>query len=135
MQRSNARAGAVLVLTAVMGFWVAPGAAAQGAKVENQVLVVGEPRLQYSISPQGQHLAAVVLRGSRQVFVHNGVDGPKLDQILEIPFVGGSFTKVTWSEDGSRYAYLGRVGQEYVVMVDGKEAARGPWLSELVAGV
>jgi len=133
MQRSSGRAGAVLVLAAAMGLGMAPGAASQGAKVEQQVLVVGEPGLQYGISPRGQHLAAVVLRGSRQVMVHDGVDGPKFDQILDVPLVGGSFTKVTWSEDGSRYAYVGRVGQEYVVLVDGKEAARGPWLTELVA--
>lgn len=123
MQRFTLSAVAALLLP---GF-----TAAQAAKVESQVLVVGEPGLQYSISPAGQHLAAVVLRGSRQVLVHDGVDGPRFDQILPIPEVLGGFNKMTWSDDGSRYAYYGRVGQEYVVIVDGKEVSRGPWSAEL----
>lgn len=113
------------------------GAAGQGAPakttVASQVLVMGEPGLQYSISPKGQHLAAVVLRGSRQVMVHDGVDGPRFDEILVVPGISGAGGKVVWSEDGSRYAYFGRVGQEYVVLVDGKEAARGPWSVDLAS--
>lgn len=90
--------------------------------VEAQVLVTGQAGMQYSLSPAGQHIAAVVLRGSRKVVVHDGADGPPLDEIW--PF--GQNT-VLWSDDGSRYAYLGRQGEEYVLVVDGKELGRGPW--------
>lgn len=97
-----------------------------GTKVEEQVLVQGEPGLQYEISPRGQHVAAVVLRGSRMVLVRDGVEGPRFDEILLVPQSVSS--KVVFSGDGNRYAYVGRQGQEWVVMVDGKELARGtPW--------
>jgi hypothetical protein len=58
--------------------------AAQKTKVESQVLLTAEPGVQYAISPKGQHIAAVVLRGSRQVMVHDGADGPRFDEILRL---------------------------------------------------
>lgn len=100
-------------------------AAMQKAKVESQVLLTAEPGVQFAISPKGQHVAAVVLRGSRQVVVHDGVDGPRFDEVLSVQNAGG--LKIVFSDDGNRHAYHGRVGQEFVVVVDGKEAARGPW--------
>ena len=32
---------------------------------------------------------------------------------------------VVFSEDGTRFAYVGRQGNQFVLMLDGKEAARG----------
>lgn len=96
-----------------------------GAKVEQQVLLTGGRGVAFAISPKGQHLAAAVLRGSRTVVVYDGVDGPRLDEIL--PTSEGQ--NVVFSTDGSHYGYVGRQGDEYVVMVDGKELARGgPWM-------
>lgn len=97
--------------------------------VESQVMLTAEPGMQYAVSAKGQHVAAVVLRGSRQVMVHDGVDGPRFDEVLIIQ--SGTNDKVRWSDDGSRFIYSGRVGQEYAVMVDGKEVHRGPWSPEL----
>jgi Tol biopolymer transport system component len=101
------------------------GQARDGVKVEQKVLVTGEPGLQYWISPRGQHVAAMVLRGSRTVIVHDGVEGPRFDEILA---QAGQQSRVVFSEDGERYAYVGRLGDEWVLLVDGKEVARGkPW--------
>jgi WD40 repeat protein len=105
---------------------------AQEAKVESQLLLPPEPGMQYAISPKGLHVAAVVLRGSRQVLVYDGTDGPRFDQVLDLSTRGGG-GKVSWSDDGSRYAYHGKLGQEYVVIVDGKEVSRGPWSPDLQA--
>jgi hypothetical protein len=44
----------------------------------------------------------VVLRGSRIVVVHDGVDGPRFDAIV------GESEGLVFSPDGSRLAYLGR---------------------------
>src|SRR5687767_3549963 len=104
---------------------------AQDAKVESQLLLPPEPGMQYTISPKGLHLAGVVLRGSRQVLVHDGVDGPRFDQVLDLSNQNGA--KVAWSDDGARHAYHGKLGQEYVIVVDGKEVSRGPWSAELEA--
>lgn len=99
--------------------------------VESQVLLTAEPGVQYAVSAKGQHVAAVALRGSRQVLVHDGVDGPRFDEVLTVP--GGTNDKVRWSDDGNRFIYWGRVGREYAVMVDGKEVHRGPWSADAVA--
>lgn len=102
----------------------------QDPKIESQILLPPEPGMQYTISPKGLHLAGVVLRGSRQVVVFDGVDGPRFDKVLNLSNQTGG-GKVTWSEDGARYAYHGKQGQEYVIVVDGKEVSRGPWSAEL----
>ena len=105
---------------------------AQEAKVESQLLLPPEPGMQYSISPKGLHLAGVVLRGSRQVLVHDGVDGPRFDRVLTLSSQSNG-VKVAWSDDGAHFAYHGKLGQEYVIVVDGKEVSRGPWSPELEA--
>jgi hypothetical protein len=103
---------------------------AQDAKVETQLLLPPEPGMQYELSPKGLHVAGVVLRGSRQVLVYDGADGPKFDQVLKLSNQTGG-GKVAFSDDGAHYAYHGKQGQEYVVIVDGKEVSRGPWSAEL----
>ena len=100
-----------------------PGAAqsnrASSAKVEEVSLASGQ-RLDFVVSPKGGHAAAVVLRGSRTVVVHDGVDGPRFDAIL------GESSGLVFSPDGSRLAYVGRQGAEFVFVVDGKELLRIP---------
>jgi Tol biopolymer transport system component len=91
------------------------------AKVEEQLLVTAQGNnLQFSVSPKGTHAAAVVLRGSRQVVMLDGADGPRFDDIA-----GGS-GGLAFSPDGTRLAYVGRQGQELVVMVNDKELMRMP---------
>ena len=104
----------------------------QEPKIETQLLLPPEPGMQYEMSPKGLHVAGVVLRGSRQVLVYDGVDGPKFDQVLGLSSQGGG-GKVAFSDDGARFAYHGKLGQEYVVLVDGKEVTRGPWSADLQA--
>lgn len=88
------------------------------AKVESKELLQAESGVTYVLSPKGQHVAAAVLRGSRNVVVHDGVDGPKFDEIAP--------HSITFSPDGTRLGYLARLGQEWVYIVDGKEMARIP---------
>ena len=106
---------------------------AQDAKVETQLLLAPEPGARFEISPKGLHVAAVVLRGSRQVLAYDGADGPKFDQVLSLSAQTSGGGRVVWSDDGARYAYHAKLGQEYVVLVDGKEVARGPWSPDLQA--
>lgn len=92
------------------------------AKVESEVLLTAEPGLQYLLSPKGQHMAAVVMRGSREVLIYDGVEGPRFDEVLK----SNGRPVVAFSPDGTRYAYVARQGQEYVYMLDGKELVRLP---------
>jgi hypothetical protein len=66
----------------------------------------------------------VVAKGSRVAVSVDGVEGPRFDDILAVP--GGRGEHVAFSSDGARHAYVGRLGQEKVVMIDGKEAFRVP---------
>jgi Tol biopolymer transport system component len=92
------------------------------AKVEEQNLVTsdGSNQLHFTVSLQGSHAAAVVLRGSRQVVMFDGMDGPRFDDII------GGAGGLIFSPDGTRLAYVGRQGADYVYIVDGKELLREP---------
>src|SRR5712671_149848 len=99
--------------------------AGSSAKVETQTLLTIEPGVNttYFLSPHGSHLGAVTSKGSRLVVTHDGVEGPRFDEILLAAKTSG---RVAFNESGSHYAYVGRSGQEYVVMMDDKEMGRGP---------
>jgi hypothetical protein len=73
---------------------------------------------QFTISPQGVHVATLANSGSRWVINYDGVEGPKFDQIF------GQSARVQFSPDGNHYAYCALSGSDYVVMVDGKELFR-----------
>jgi hypothetical protein len=80
--------------------------------------------LQYNISPHGGHFAGLVGKGSRLAVAVDGVAGPAFDEILANDATGKAW--IAFSPDGSRSAYVGRQGQELVVIVDGKEMLRVP---------
>lgn len=99
----------------------APPAATQkpsSAKVEAEVVAPVAALEHMFISPRGAHLATAAQRGSRWVVTHDGVDGPRFDEIVT--------NRVRFSPDGARYAYVARSGEEYVLVVDGKELVRVP---------
>lgn len=96
----------------------------------------------YVVSPRGGRLAVVLLKGSRAVVIVDGVEGPKFDDII-VPSANAIDMRpvwkasqqgapwpspglVTFSSDGKRYAYIGRLAQEWVIMADGKEVVRVP---------
>ncbi len=93
-----------------------------GTKVEETIMAPLAPGAKFFMSPHGVHIATWENSGSRAVIYYDGVPGPKFDEIL-----GGdstSPTMVAFSPDGKRYAYCGHLGNEFVVMVDGKELIR-----------
>lgn len=92
-----------------------PSATPPGARVEEKLLAPYQPQSQFFVSPHGAHVAMLGTSGSRATVTYDGQEGPKFDEILG-PMV--------FSPDGTRYAYCARSGNEYVVMVDGKELAR-----------
>jgi hypothetical protein len=67
------------------------------------------------VSGDGDHLALVTPKGSRQVVMIDGAEGPLFD---EIP----AQTVVQFSPSGGRSGYVGRRGGELIAVVDGKEA-------------
>lgn len=105
-----------------------------GTKVEETVMAPLAPGAKFFISPHGVHVATFENSGSRAVIYYDGVPGPKFDEIL-----GGdssSPTMVAFSPDGKRYAYCGHLGNEFVVMLDGKELMRSSesWMGKFSGG-
>jgi hypothetical protein len=95
-----------------------------GTKVEENVVAPIANGAKFFISPHGVHIATMENSGSRMVIYYDGVAGPKFDTIL-----GGSGNlpaeaSIVFSPDGKRYAYCGVSGDQFVVMVDGKEQGR-----------
>jgi len=88
-----------------------------GTKITETVLAPVQDRAKFEVSPYGVHVATVATDGSRAVVWYDGVEGPKFDEIM-------NSGHVVFSPDGNRYAYCARSGDQYVVMVDGKELVR-----------
>jgi len=127
-------------LAVIVGLGIVHVASFAAVKVEEQVLVPKVGNAQIVVSPAGTHVAAVMAKGSRAVVVFDGVESQKFDTLLNLdgtPFMARSSGgptpggPVLFSSDGTRYAYSVHVGDDYIVMVDGKELARGPWTERL----
>ena len=88
-----------------------------------------------SRSPQGNHMAIFAAKGSHYQIIVDGVAGPKIDNLI-FNIAGDQYRAesmwvnmpipVIFSKDGAHWAYMAKQGDEYVVMLDGKELARGP---------
>jgi hypothetical protein len=139
----------VSVLSAALAVIMGP-ALGGDINVEQQEVAPTSAEVKYAVSPHALHLAAATLRGSRHVMLIDGVPGPKFDELV---WVKGeqfqAFTQMThhqakdgtmdvfnapiaFSDDGIRFAYVGRQGNEFVIMVDGKEFARGAYTSSAI---
>ena len=115
-------------------------------KFETQAVGPVAEGAKYVVSPHGVHLATVAGKGSRINVIVDGAAGPKFDDIIlpALPYVdprpylaegraAGTLpanvhplAPVTFSRDGRRFAYVARLGQEWVLMADGKEVLRLP---------
>ncbi len=100
-----------------------------GTKIDPVVMAPFEQGAAVAVSPNGIHVATLSHAGSRAVIIYDGVVGPKFDQLF---MEGGGGHPVVFSPDGTRYAYCGQQGNQWVVMVDGKELTRS---SETVNGL
>jgi hypothetical protein len=100
-------------------------AAPLNAKVEEKLMgpVLGGPGVsaRLSMSEDGNHLAITTAKGSRQVVLLDGVEGPVFDEIPTV-FAGMVQVSVQWSPTGGHSAYLGRRGGDLIAVIDGKEA-------------
>jgi hypothetical protein len=139
------------VLTSLLVVVITLTTTAVSAEVNVSEQVVG-PSAEggtYIISPSGGRVAYTGTKGSRLVVLIDGIEGPVFDELFN-PYGDSYFTParpkyaaftanpggrtnaaaqpapVIMSADGLHYAYVGRQGDEYVVIHDGKEIARGP---------
>lgn len=114
------------------------------AKVEEQALSPAGRWIAAAVSPGGVHVAVLALKGSRSVVLIDGVEGPTFDQLLERSqtyFPPLNVNLVIWppksgpivfSDDGTHCAYFGKVENQYIAVLDGKEITRGAFGSILL---
>ena len=100
----------------------APFTAPRGTKIEEKVMAPVQDRAKFAISPHGVHVATIETEGSRAVVWYDGVEGPRFDEIIAQN--ASASDSIVFSPDGNRYAYCARSGNQFVVMVDGKELMR-----------
>lgn len=128
---------AVLVTQLTLG-----AAFAAEPKIEEKIVGPAfTPGMVYVLSPKGMHLATVHGRDGKTLVTVDGVDGPLKDSIFPGTAFGTTVRvsqdgfnlrtehrwsgPVAFSPDGTRHAYAGMVGNQAVVMLDGREIFRG----------
>ncbi|HEV8363829.1 MAG TPA: hypothetical protein VGQ52_09935 [Gemmatimonadaceae bacterium] len=95
-----------------------PTAPPLNAKVQ-ETLMGAYGGLMY-MSADGEHMGMMAPKGSRQVVLIDGVEGPVFDEIP--PFIFNIQSSIQFSPTGGRSAYVGRRGGDFIVVIDGKEA-------------
>jgi hypothetical protein len=128
----------LLVLAAVISGLFYPALSA-AVKIEEQVVgPAPDPALpSYKISERGVRYATLTMKGSRSLIVVDGADGPLFDELLATTGERSLTAQnaVIFSRDAKHYAYLARIGADYVLIQDGKEIYRSPyWISALRYG-
>ena len=91
-----------------------------------QETLMGPVSQRVILSEEGDHLAIVTAKGSRQVVLIDGVEGPAFDEIpmnFTWSTYRGSTGSMLFSPTGGHSAYVGRRGGDFIAVVDGKEAA------------
>jgi hypothetical protein len=93
----------------------------------------------YAISRHGLHVAVLDAKGSRFVMSVDGVAGPRIDQMISLdgtPYGLGARNNapasvmqlpVLFSDDGTHSAYFAMVGDQYVLIIDGKQQYTGKY--------
>jgi len=140
----NSNTRLLFALTGVL-IAVQPVAFAAAPTVEETIVGPAGAGGVYVLSPAGARIAYAGLKGTRLVVTVDGVEGPVFDELYTAQ--GQSFVAqpnvlvarstsggmgadplapVLFSPDGAHYAYVGRQGNECVVIHDGKEVARVP---------
>ncbi|MBE7537641.1 MAG: PD40 domain-containing protein [Opitutaceae bacterium] len=72
-----------------------------------------------AVSQPGLHVLIPSPKGSRRVYLHDGVEGQRFDQVTDP-------SHKALSSDGKRHAYTVFVGTDVILVLDGKEIARAP---------
>jgi Tol biopolymer transport system component len=125
MRRQQQMSGALLALLISMHTGSAQGFVPPplGAKLAETLM--GPRTKRIIMSEDGNHLAIVAPKGSREIVLLDGVEGPVFDEIPAI-FGWGNYAAnggpIVWSPTGGRSAYVGRRAGDYIAVVDGKEA-------------
>jgi hypothetical protein len=119
-----------------------------GVVIAEQVVAPVSQAARYFVTPNDSHLIAIVPNGNQFVVKYDGVDGPIVDEVLNlsglkyvefdrgIAGVTDSPQKyIALSDDGNHFAYAARLGEEILIVADGKEVSRHPLATVTIRGL
>jgi hypothetical protein len=87
----------------------------------------------YIVSPDGGHYAVLSNKGSREVIIIDGVEGPEFDRAAHTQGIT-TLSDFAFSSNGLHSAYVGQRGDNLVAVIDGKEAFTITSVNPSVAG-
>ena len=132
--------------TLALSIWLIANTLHAEPSIEDLVLGPANEGGAYVVAQQNAQVAYVGMQGTKLYVSVDGKQGPLFDEFFS---PSGASTQlsaktsvhnanaggqqaglglwpVVFTEDGSHYGYIGRQGEEYVVIHDGKEVGRGP---------
>ncbi len=97
-----------------------PSLYAQSANTQETLLGPAKQAAMFVVSPDGGHYAAPAMRGTHEVIVIDGVDGPEFDHAAHT--WSGEALDFVFSPDGKHSCYVAQSGDDMVLVRDGKTA-------------
>lgn len=106
-----------------------------GVKISQDTLGPDGQMFAGAVSPKGEHMAVLAAKGSHYAVIVDGAEGPRIDALIfnvagdpyrPATYWSGAPIPVIFSKDGAHWAYMAKQGDNYIVMRDGQELARGP---------
>lgn len=88
----------------------------------------------YMVSPDGGHYAVLSNKGSREVIVIDGVEGPEFDRAGHVQGSITGLNDFVFSSNGLHSAYMGQRGDNLIAVIDGKEAFTLTSVNQAVRG-
>ena len=76
----------------------------------------------YMVSPDGGHYAVLSNKGSREIIVIDGLEGPEFDRAGHVQGSTTGLNDFVFSSNGLHSAYMGQRGDNLIAVIDGKEA-------------
>lgn len=89
----------------------------------------------FMVSPDGGHYAVLSNKGSREVIIIDGVEGPEFDRAGHIQASITGLNDFAFSSNGLHSAYMGQRGDNLIAVIDGKEAFTITSVNQSVGGV
>lgn len=115
-------------------------------KIEEQVIGPAGHWAGFALSPKGMHVAMLNAKGSRFIVSVDGVDGPRIDQLItpdgnpfmtgvsyNAPGAGVAQVPILFSDDGAHCAYYAKSGDDYILVLDNKELVRAKFQSNALS--
>lgn len=88
----------------------------------------------YIVSPDGGHYAVLSNKGSREIVVIDGVEGPEFDRAGHVQGSITGLNDFVFSSNGLHSAYMGQRGDNLIAVIDGKEAFTLTSVNQAVRG-